>query len=452
MRQRLLKPVSLALAVVLFLGDVLLAQQIGPQGPREGGRRNGGDEGGVTTPSEGGNASAESAVAESTAGTVSALQEYANIASSFATEAEKERAVRFHHCLNIRGETLAQALENFMTPAGTVAANDESDLVVISDVEGNIELLVAVANQLDQPVAQVLVEARIVEFSVDRDFQKEVNVEFQKLAHVAAIPNLPGSTMDFVGRLTDAFVDPGSNPLATRGSVSYMHWDADKENLLTVFVRFLENNGRAKILSAPNLILRRGAEGSIITGEEVPIQTQTITSGAVSTSTTFKSVGIKLRVTPVMVDQGRIRLQINPEVSNVTRYDEKTGAPIIAIRSANTELEVGDGQLVSIGGLLRSEELERQRRVPILASIPLLGHLFRGTTKRSVQTQLVIFLRASVLTQPLDELPPLRNLDLPPDVQIQMDGLEERFSLQAPSLRRDINELSDTGRPEAAQE
>ncbi len=299
MRQRLLETVSLALAIMMFAGDVLLAQMPGPRGPGEGGgRRNGqGGEGGAApVAGEAVSAEGDAAVAESTAGTVSALQEYANIASSFAAEAEKERAVRFHHCLNIRGETLAQALENFMTPAGTVAANDESDLVVISDVEGNIELLVAVANQLDQPVAQVLVEARIVEFSVDRDFQKEVNVEFQKLAHVAAIPNLPDSTMDFVGRLTDAFVDPGSNPLATRGSVSYMHWDADKENLLTVFVRFLENNGRAKILSAPNLILRRGAEGSIITGEEVPIQTQTITSGAVSTSTTFKSVGIKLRV------------------------------------------------------------------------------------------------------------------------------------------------------------
>jgi type II secretory pathway component GspD/PulD (secretin) len=336
---------------------------------------------------------------------------------------------------------MAQALENFMTPAGTVAANEESDLVVISDVESNLALLLEVAAQLDMPVTQVLVEARIVEFSVDSDYQKEINLEFQKLANVGAISKLPAESL--VNRLTDAFVDPGSNLLATRGSLSYMNWDPSSESLITAFVRFLENNGRAKILSSPNLILRRGTEGSIVTGEEVPIKTRTFTSGGGdSISTTFKSVGIKLRVTPVMIADGRIRLQINPEVSNVTRYINED-APIIAVRSANTDLEVGDGQLVSIGGLLRSEEVERQRRVPILSSIPLLGHLFRGTTKSSVQTQLVIFLRATVLADALDQLPPLRNLELPPEIQTQIDRAESQFNLPKPRLIDDFKKLRD---------
>jgi len=385
---------------------------------------------------------AELASAAST-GTVSALDEYAQIAANFAADVKTERKVRFHHCVHIRGETMAQALENFMTPAGTVSANEESDLVVISDVEDNLALLLAVADQLDMPVTQVLVEARIVEFSVDSDYQKEINLEFQKLAKVGAIPNLPADHMVFVKRLTDAFVDPGSNPLATRGSLSYMDWDPSSERLITAFVRFLENKGRAKILSSPNLILRRGTEGSIITGEEVPIQTKTITSGGESISTTFKSVGIKLRVIPIMIADGRIRLQINPEVSNVTRSDKNTGAPIIAVRSANTELEVGDGQLVSIGGLLRSEEVERQRRVPILSSIPVLGHLFRGTTKSSVQTQLVIFLRATALAGALDQLPPLRTLELPPEIQAQMDRAESQFRLPQPRLRDELQQLRD---------
>lgn len=383
------------------------------------------------------------AAAEPAGGTTSALEAYSAIAADFAAEKERVREARFHRCLHIRGETLAQALENFMTPAGTVAANDESDLVVISDVVSNLDLLMQVAGELDRPVAQVLVEVRIVEFSMDRDFQKEINLEFQKMANVAGLPGLPAGYMNFVGRLTDAFVDPGSNPLATRGSLSYMHWDAGSESLLTAFVRFLETNGRAKILSAPNLILLRGGEGSIVTGEEVPIQTQTITSGSVSTSTTFKSVGIKLRISPIIVDNGKIRLQVNPEVSNVTRYDEKTGAPIIAVRSANTELELGDGQLVSIGGLLRSEETERQRRVPILASIPFLGHFFRGTSKSSVQTQLVIFLRATILGPALDQLPAVRTLELPPELQSEMDREEARFLMPQQTLLGDIKKLSE---------
>jgi type II secretory pathway component GspD/PulD (secretin) len=400
---------------------------------------------------EAGNGSDGSEVSGMPAGAEGAIEKYAEIAAGFAAGAEKARKVHYHLCANIRGATLARALENFLTPTGTVSANEESELVVISDVENNIELLAEIARRIDQAVGQVLVEARIVEFSVDSDFEKEINVEFQKIDNVAAIPGLPANHMEFVRRLTDAFVDPGGNPLTTRGSLSYMNWDENNESLLTAFVRFLETNGRAKILSAPNLILRRGAEGSIVTGEEVPIQTQTITSGAVSTSTTFKNVGIKLRVTPLSVEGGRVRLLVNPEVSNVTRYDERTGAPIIAVRSASTELDVGDRQLVSIGGLLRSEEIERQRRVPILSSIPLLGHFFRGTTRRSVQTQLVIFLRATLLDGRLDNLPPVRNLELPPELQGQLDHEESRLTLPKPGLLDDLRKLPGDGRRNTAR-
>lgn len=378
--------------------------------------------------------------------TNAALQEYARIAESFAFEDEEEKEIRFHHCKHVQGETIARVLQNFLTPSGTVATSEEADIVIISETVENIKFLIEIAENLDQPVNQVLVEARIIEFGVDTDFQKEINLEFQKLDNVADIPNLPANYMDFVKRLTDAFVDPGSNPLNTRGSFSYMRWDPDRESLLTVFVRFLETSGKARILSAPNLILRRGAEGSIITGEEVPIQTQTITSGSVSTSTTFKSVGIKLRVTPVTIENGRIRLIVSPEVSNVTRYDESTGAPIIAVRNAQTELEMLDGQLVSIGGLLRSEEIERERRVPLLASIPLLGHLFRGTSKRTVQTQLVIFLRARVLDHNMDELPAVRTLELPADVQKEIEAAEGKINPPPTSFGRDLHRFFNDGK------
>ncbi len=373
------------------------------------------------------------------------MEEYARIAESFMAEDSQEKELRFHRCRYVKGETVSRALQDFLTPAGTVAAGAESDMVVISDSADNMDRLLEIAENLDRPVSQVLVEARVIEFGVDTDFQKEVNLEFQKFANVTDIPDIPGDYMDFVKRLTDAFVDPGSNPLNTRGSFSYMRWDPDRETLLTTFVRFLKNNGKAKILSAPNLILRRGAEGSIITGEEVPIQTQTITSGSVSTSTTFKSVGIKLRVTPITIEGGRIRLSVSPEVSNVTRYDEGTGAPIIAVRNAQTELEMIDGQLVSIGGLLRSEEIERERRVPLLSSIPILGNLFRGVSRRTVQTHLVIFLRARVLDDDMDKLPAVRVLELPEELQKEVDDAQKLIEPRRENFIDDLGTLLDNG-------
>jgi type II secretory pathway component GspD/PulD (secretin) len=190
------------------------------------------------------------------------------------------------------------------------------------------------------------------------------------------------------------------------------------------------------------LILRRGTEGSIITGEEVPIQTQTVTSGTVSTSTTFKSVGIKLRVTPVMVSGNKVRMKVAPEVSNVTRVDQ-SGAPIIAVRSANTELEMLDGQMVSIGGLLRTEEREVERRVPVLASIPLLGWFFRGKEKQSIQSQLVIFLSMRILSP--EELETVDTVAKPPHKRVKdaMDRMEKSIKKPDAGFKNDLKLLKE---------
>ncbi|MDT8390253.1 MAG: type II and III secretion system protein [Lentisphaeria bacterium] len=380
--------------------------------------------------------------AENGNGGSAALADYFKIAASFAAEADEEKDMIFHACQHVQGETLVQLLENFLTPAGTVAVSEEADLVVISDVKENLELLKRIAAEMDKPVKQVLVEARIVEFGIDTNFRKEVNLEFQKFANVVEIPNLPTDYMDYVSKLSDAFVDPGGNMLNTRGVLSYMGWEPERETLLSAFVQYLETKGKAKILTAPNLILRRGVEGNIITGEEVPILTQTTTGNSISTSTTFKSVGIKLRVKPVMIQGDRIRLDVSPEVSNVSRTDEATGAPIIAVRNAKTELELRDGQLVSIGGLLRNEELERERRVPVLSAIPLLGHLFRGTSQQTVQSQLVIFIRVTILADNIDQLPALRALELPESTTRELR--EAEMSLKgddAESLGKDVKKF-----------
>lgn len=387
---------------------------------------------------------AEAAMVEEANGSAAsaARDEYAKIAASFASEVNEEKKVVFHECQHIQGETLVQVLENFLTPAGTVAVSEEADLVVISDVKKNLELLKRIAAEVDQPVKQVLVEARIVEFGIDSNFDKEVNLEFQKFVNVAKIPNLPTDYMDYVKKLSDAFVDPGGNMLNTRGAMSYMGYNSNRETLLSAFVQYLETKGKATILTAPNLILRRGVEGNIITGEEVPIKTTTSTANSTDITTTFKSVGIKLRVKPVMVQGDRIRLDVNPEVSNVSRTDEETGAPIIAVRNAKTELELRDGQLVSIGGLLRNEERSRKRRVPILSSIPLLGHLFRGTSQQTVRSQLVIFIRVTILDDNMNQLPALRTLELPEATSQELKDAEMKLKGDdAESLGKDLNKF-----------
>jgi type II secretory pathway component GspD/PulD (secretin) len=324
--------------------------------------------------------------------------DYGKIIKGISEDTAETKEMMVYQCKHIRGEGLRRSIENFLTPAGTVSNSDESDIVIIFDEKTQLPLLKKIAESLDQPVPQVLVEARVVEFTIDSNYQKEANLDLKVFENLESVQGLPPSSMDFVRRITDAYVTAGTNLQNTQGSMAWTQFSASNNTLLTAYLKFLESRGRAEILSAPNLILRRGTDGSIITGEEVPIQTQTVTSGSVSTSTQFKSVGIKLRVSPIMISGNRVWLSVSPEVSNVTRVDT-SGAPIIAVRNANTELEVLDGQLIALGGLLRKEDRVSERRVPILSQIPLLGHLFKGKLVSTVQSQLVIFLSIRILDE-----------------------------------------------------
>lgn len=387
--------------------------------------------------------------AQSTDSSTEVLTEYTRIAESFAAEDDEEMELIFHRCKNIHCTTLRDILEDFITPSGTVSASEESDIVVINDVKSNIPLLQKISQTVDVRVPQVLVEAQIVELTLDSDFEKEVNLAFEHIS--------PTET-SFIKSIVSQLLTPGANPTSGQGSQVTLrpyvrnYPSTGKRNELALFLRYLETRGKARILSAPNLVLRRGSEGSITTGEEVPILQQTVVSGSLSTSTVFKSVGIKMKVKPTMINEDTVRLEASPEVSTVTGFTS-TGEggvsnPIIAVRKATTELEVKDGQLISIGGLLRSEERTTRRRVPVAGSIPVLGHLFRSTREESVKTQLVIFLHIKILKEAKpNDVTVFHPADVPQPVQAEIDLMQENVKTpdRHPFLR-DMDRIRRDGR------
>jgi general secretion pathway protein D len=133
----------------------------------------------------------------------------------------------------------------------------------------------------------------------------------------------------------------------------------------------------------------------------VPVQSATVVSGSVSTTTQFKRVGIKLRVVPQQVSGDMALLEINPEVSAVTGFTAAGAGgvsnPIVAIRNVSTTALLRDGEVLTIGGLLRSEDRDIIRKVPLLGDIPGLGVLFQSRRSQSVKTQLIFFLRINIL-------------------------------------------------------
>ncbi|HPN84927.1 MAG TPA: type II and III secretion system protein, partial [Victivallales bacterium] len=159
----------------------------------------------------------------------------------------------------------------------------------------------------------------------------------------------------------------------------------------------------ARILSSPNLVVDLGTTASMITGEDVPIIQTQVNGGTVTTSTLFKRIGVKLNVTPLIINKDSVRLKINPEVSSIIRYEPFTqnnltvNNPVVAIRNIDTELFAADKDVVLIGGLYSNEKIRSTRKTPFVSDLPLLGELFTALDESDVKKQLVFFLKINIL-------------------------------------------------------
>lgn len=352
----------------------------------------------------------------------------------------KGKEIFIYDCKYVQASSLRRVLEEFISSDGMVAESAESDQIVLSDNQENLKSLKAIIERLDQPVPQILVEARIVELNIDSDLEKEVDLFYEDIG-----TDLLTGELSVVSEVGTKLGVAGAAPNTGQGGlVNSQIWDDGGESL-NLFIRYLETSGKAKILSAPNLIIQRGKEGSIVTGEEVPILSQTTSSGGVTTSTEFKSVGIKLSVKPTMIAGDRIRLEVNPEVSTVISFSVAGGVsnPIIAVRQARTELEVRDGQLISMAGLLQSTERDTKRRTPIFSNVPVLGSLFKSDRKQSEQTQLIIFLKIKILE--FGEETIIQPDVIDPEIEEVIDRIESKNedAVQEASLVDDVKTFFD---------
>ena len=158
----------------------------------------------------------------------------------------------------------------------------------------------------------------------------------------------------------------------------------------------LEQSGKAKVLSRPNITTLTGREAVIEIGSEVPVPEVETTSRSTTTSFTYHKAGIILRYTPYVSDDGRITAIVHTEVSSPV-YVEDLKAYRFKKRSADTSVRLKDGETMVIGGLIGSEEARNYRKIPFLGDIPVLGAFFKNVQKSKQSSEIMIFLTAHVL-------------------------------------------------------
>jgi type IV pilus assembly protein PilQ len=305
---------------------------------------------------------------------------------------------------------------------GSVAVDARTNMLLISDTADRISDVRKLVASLDIPVRQVLIETRIV--IVNDDFTRQLgamlgvtqtasvgnNGLFETTGTAAgtdlglssALSNLASTGSVYpVGVPTGANAPnrynvnlPVSSPA---GSIAFML--LGNSNIVDLELSAAQAESRGEIVSSPRVITANQQEATIKQGVEIPYQ-QSASSGA--TTISFKDAVLLLKVKPLITPDNRIILDLDisdDAVGSVVVASGGVNVPAIDTRAIKTEVLVGDGQTVVLGGILSTTHTDDETKVPWLGDIPILGNLFKTTTKTNNKDELLIFVTPKIIRE-----------------------------------------------------
>jgi len=293
------------------------------------------------------------------------------------------------------------------TVSGIIQADAATNSIIITAPDAVYNNLRATLEKLDARRAQVYVEALIAEVTSDR--AAEFGIQWQDLSGVGKTTATAFGGTNF-GTSGQNIVGIAQNPAAAGhglniGVVKGVVTIGGQQILnLGLLVRALESDSKANILSTPTLLTLDNEEAKIVVGQNVPFLTGSYTNtGAGSGSTNpfqtieRRDVGLTLRIKPQISEGGTVRLQIYQEVSSVDKTTANPAGVTTNKRAVESTVLVDDGQIVVIGGLIQDSVSDGVEQVPGLGSLPLVGGLFRYKSRARSKTNLMVFLRPTVM-------------------------------------------------------
>jgi general secretion pathway protein D len=281
-----------------------------------------------------------------------------------------------------------------------IHAEPNMNALVITAPPALMRSLKGVVSQLDVRRAQVMVEAIIVEIE-DTELE-ELGVEWRGGGNIiggTSFKNASGfSPLDEMQKSLDAGGEGFPDTLAGTGlNVGFIH-----NGSIKFLISALSSNVNANILSTPSLVALDNAEAQITVGNQIPFKigeyATTGDSNTVEPFNTFeyREVGLTLRIKPQITQGDAVVLQIQQNVDSIGT-PTATGEPTTIVRDITTSVLVNDKDILVLGGLIRTQENDNTYKVPYLGDLPLLGNLFRAQNTTTSKTNLMIFLRPTIL-------------------------------------------------------
>ncbi|MBI5049303.1 MAG: type II secretion system secretin GspD [Nitrospirae bacterium] len=269
------------------------------------------------------------------------------------------------------------------------------------EIEGTIR-------RLDVYPKEVLIEVLIAEVTLSDTMKFGIQWSILKNLEINAATDITGTGLlrSSTGA-TDAVTLPSTAPTLASGATGGLSYILFRPDKFVAMLHALASKGLVNVLSSPRLLVRDQQEASIDVGSEIPTATSTSqtteTTATVTQSIQYKTVGVKLKIKPNINDEKTVVLDVTQEVSDystdVTVGQSGYTYPAFSKREVKTSVVVPDQQALIIGGIIKERKSKSYQGIPLLSSIPILGHLFRYTINTVDKTELVVLLTPYIIAK-----------------------------------------------------
>jgi type IV pilus assembly protein PilQ len=306
---------------------------------------------------------------------------------------------------------ISGTIKKSLSSRGDVVVDDRTNTLIVQDIPANVDQIIELVKRLDKPTAQIMIEARIVEASLN--FSRSLGIQWGgKFTADAAHNNATGwtfpNTIGVTGGAQMGTTQSGNGnyfvnmPAAAGagtggGAIGMTFGSINKAISLDIVLSALESTGEGKVISQPRVSALDNKEAKIEQGLSVPYATS---QAGGATNIQFIDAKLSLIVTPHATPDNNIFMKIqatkNAPDNSVLGAN---GQPSIRKNEATTEMLLADGETAVIGGILTIDRGTSEIKVPFLGNIPLIGWLFRSRTTTEVKQELLIFITPRVVRQ-----------------------------------------------------
>ena len=279
---------------------------------------------------------------------------------------------------------------------GSITVDERTNNIIAYQTQDRLDELRRIVAQLDIPVRQVMIEARIVEANVDYDKSLGVrwggSIQNKGNWNTSGVSNGSSTTIGTPGSTStnSPFVDMGTVNNTSGIGIAFITDNV----LLDLELTAMEKTGNGEIVSQPKVVTSDKETAKILKGTEIPYQ-EASSSGA--TSVSFKEASLSLEVTPQITPDNRIIMEVKVTKDEPDYLNKVQDVPPIKKNEVNAKVLVNDGETIVIGGVFSNTQSKVVDKVPFLGDVPYLGRLFRRDVVSEKKSELLVFLTPRIM-------------------------------------------------------